>query len=44
MKSLNNTLSNVLPDKHSTKIVYWKESGVFFSIKVETKKQHQHDT
>ena len=41
---MNNTLSNVLPDRHVTKIVYTgKKLGSFFSIKDETKKQHQHD-
>ena len=44
MKSLNNTLSNVLPHRHVTKIVYTgKKVGSFFSIKDETKKQHQND-
>ena len=36
---MNNTLSNVLPDRHVTKIVYTgKKLGSFFSIKDETKK------
>ena len=44
MKPLNNTLSNVLPDGHGTKIVYTgKKLGSFFSMNDETKKQHQHD-
>ena len=39
MKLLNNTLSNVLPDRHVTKIVHTgKKLGSFFSIKDETKK------
>ena len=39
MKLLNNTLSNVLPDRHVTKIVHTgKKLGSFFSIKGETKK------
>ena len=41
---MSNTLSNVLPDRHATKIMYTrKKLGFFFSIKDETKKQHQHD-
>ena len=41
MKSLNNTLSNILPDRHCTKTVRTgKKLGSFFSIKDETKKQH----
>ena len=44
MKSLNNSLSNVLPDRHVTKIVYTgKKLGSFFSTKDQKKKQHQHD-
>ena len=44
MKSLNNSLSNVLPDRHVTKIVYTiKKLGSFFSTKDETKKQLLHD-
>ena len=44
MKSQNNTLPNDLPDRNVTKIVYGgKKLGSFFSIKDETKKQHQHD-
>ena len=44
IKSLNNTLFNVLPDGHGTKIVYaGKKLGSFFSMNDETKKQHQHD-
>ena len=44
IKSMSNTLSNVLPDRHVTKIMYTgKKLGSFFSIKDETKKQHQHD-
>ena len=43
MKSLSNTLSNVLTNRHVTKIVYTgKNTGSFLSIKDETKKQHQH--
>ena len=38
MKSLNNTLSNVLPDRHVTKIACTgKKLGLFFSIKDGTK-------
>ena len=38
IKSSNNTLSNVLPDRHVTKIVYTgKKLWSFFSIKDETK-------
>ena len=41
MKSLNNTLSNILPDRHCTKTVRTgKKLESFFSIKDETKKQH----
>ena len=44
MKSFNNTMSNVLPGRHVTKIVFTgKKLGSFFSAKEETKKQHQHD-
>ena len=43
MKSLNNTLSNILPDRHCTKTVHTgNKLGSFFSIKDETKKK-QHD-
>ena len=38
---MSNTLPNVLPDRHVTKIMYTgKKLGSFFSIKDETKKQH----
>ena len=42
MKSLNNTLVNVLPEGHTTKIVYsGKKLGSYFNIKNQTKMQHQ---
>ena len=41
MKSLNNTLSNILPDRHCTKTVRTgKKLGSFFSTKDETKKNN----
>ena len=44
MKSLNNTLSNVLHDRHVIKIVYTRQKlGSFLSIKDKTKTQHKHD-
>ena len=44
MKSLNNTLANVLPQGHTTKIVYsGKKLGSYFNIKDQTKMQHQND-
>ena len=42
MKSLNNNLVNVLPEGHTTKIVYsGKKLGSYFNIKNQTKMQHQ---
>ena len=44
MKSLNNTLGNVLPEGHTTKIVYsGKKLPSYFNIKDQTKMQHQND-
>ena len=44
MKSLNNTLVNVLPKGHTTKIIYsGKKLGSYFNIKDQTKIQHQND-
>ena len=44
LKSLNNTLVNVLPEGHTTKIVYSeKKLGSYFNIKNQTKIQHQND-
>ena len=44
MKSLNNTLVNVLPEGHTTKIVYsGKKLGSYFNIKDQTKMQHRND-
>ena len=44
MKSLNNTLVNVLPEGHTTKIVYsGKKLPSYFNIKDQTKMQHQND-
>ena len=41
---MSNTLSNVLPDRHVTKIMHTgKKLGSFFSTKDETKKQDQLD-
>ena len=44
IKSLNNTLVNVLPEGHTTKIVCsGKKLGSCFNIKDQTKMQHQID-
>ena len=44
IKSLNNTLVNVLPEGHTTKIVYsGKKLGSYFNIKDQTKMQHQNN-
>ena len=44
MKSLNNTLVNILPEGHTIKIVYsGKKLGSYFNIKDQTKMQHQND-
>ena len=44
MKLLNNTLVNVLPQGHITKIVYsGKKLGSYFNIKDETKMRHKND-
>ena len=44
MKSLNNTLINVLLDGHTTKIVYsGKKLGSYFNVKDQTNMQHQND-
>ena len=44
MKSLNNTLVHVLPQRHTNKIVYsGKKLGSYFNIKDQTKMQHQND-
>ena len=44
MKSLNNTLVNILSEGHTTKIVYsGKKLGSYFNMKDQTKMQHQND-
>ena len=44
MKLLKDSLSNLLPDRYVTKFKYTgKRVRSFFSIKDETKKQHQHE-